>query len=48
MTNKEQTVLLKVKSLLSHLDYFIKPEHKKVVDDFHKLCRKYAKLEMRG
>lgn len=45
MTNKEQIILLKIKSLLNHLKYFIKEEHLKVIDDFHKLCRKYCKLE---
>ena len=34
--------LLKVKSLLSHLDYIIKDEHKDIVSNFHELCRKYA------
>jgi len=42
MTDKEQTTLLKIKSLLNHLEYIIKDEHKKYVDDFHKLCRKYC------
>jgi len=45
LTNKEQIILLKIKSLLNHLDYIIKPEHKKIVSDFHKLCRKYANYE---
>ena len=42
LTNKEQLTLIKVKSLLNHLDYIIKPEHKKIIDEFHKLCRKYC------
>ncbi len=42
LTNKEIRTLLLIKSLLNHLDYFIKDEHKKIVDDFHKLCRKYC------
>jgi hypothetical protein len=44
MTKKEQTTLLKIKSLLNHLEYIIKPEHLKIVSEFHKLCRKYAKI----
>lgn len=45
LTNKEQIILLKIKSLLNNLSYIIKPEHKKTISDFHKLCRKYAKYE---
>ena len=44
VTNKDQITLLKVKSLLNHLDYIIKEEHKKIVSNFHCLCRKYVKL----
>lgn len=44
LSKKEQIILLKIKSLLNHMRYFIKKEHLKVVDDFHKLCRKYCKL----
>jgi len=39
---KEVQIMLLIKSLLNHLRYFIKEEHLKVVDDFHKLCRKYC------
>lgn len=45
LTNKEKIILLKIKSLLNHLEYIIKPEHKDIVSNFHKLCRKYAKYE---
>ena len=42
INNEEQMIMLKIKSLLNHLDYIIKDEHKKIVDDFHTLCRKYC------
>lgn len=42
MTTKEQIVLLKIKSLLNHLSYIIKEEHKVIVEEYHKLCRKYC------
>lgn len=45
MTKKEQITIIKIKSLLNHLRYFIKDEHIKIVDDYHKLCRKYCKFE---
>lgn len=44
LNKKEQIVILKIKSLLNQLDYIIKPEHKQIISDFHKFCRKYAKL----
>ena len=44
MTNKEQMILLKIKSLLNHLKYFIKEDHLKVVDEYYKICRKYCKV----
>ncbi|MHA1470629.1 MAG: hypothetical protein ACTSSP_08740 [Candidatus Asgardarchaeia archaeon] len=40
----EQITLLKIKSLLNHLSYLIKNEHKSIVEDFHRICRKYCKL----
>jgi len=42
MDKNDQMVLLKIKSLLNHLRYFIKDEHMKWVDEFYELCRKYA------
>lgn len=42
ITQKDQMTMLKIKSLLNHLDYIIKDEHKKTVGDFHKLCRKHC------
>lgn len=42
MNKKEQIILLKIKSLLNRLEYIIKPEHKKLTNDFHELCRKYC------
>lgn len=42
LADKDQLTLLHIKSLLNHLEYIIKPEHKKVVDKFHILCRKYC------
>lgn len=38
----EQMTLLKIKSLLNSIDYFIKDEHRGVIDNFHVLCRKYC------
>jgi hypothetical protein len=45
MTNKEQMTMLKIKSLLNYLSYFIKEEHLTIVEDFHKLCRKYCEMK---
>jgi hypothetical protein len=45
MDNKEQIILLKIKSLLNHLEYIIKPEHKKIINEYHRICRKYCKLK---
>ncbi len=42
MTNKDQMTLLHIKSLLNHLEYLIHEDHKKTVDDYHILCRKYC------
>ncbi len=42
MTNKEQHTMLMIKSLLNHMRYFVKEEHLKYLDDYHKLCRKYC------
>jgi len=39
---EDQFVLLRIKSLLNHLDYIIKDEDKQIVDNFHTLCRKYC------
>jgi len=47
MTKEEQIILLKIKSLLNQLDYLIKDEHKKIVEEFHKLCRKYCSWEQK-
>jgi hypothetical protein len=44
LSKKEQITILKIKSLLNHLDYLIKPEHQPLISEFHKLCRKYAKI----
>ena len=44
ITNEDQLTLLKIKSLLNYLSYFIKDEDKKIVDEFHSLCRKYCSL----
>lgn len=41
-SNEDQHVMLKIKSLLNHLDYIIKEDHKQVVNDYHKLCRKFC------
>ena len=43
MKPKEQRTLLLIKSLLNYLDYFIKDKDKKIVGEYHKLCRKYCK-----
>jgi len=45
INQEDQFILLRVKSLLNHLDYIIKDEHKQVVDEFHTLCRKYCSWE---
>ena len=42
ISNKDQMTLLHIRSLLNHLEYIIKDDHKKVVDDYHTLCRKYC------
>lgn len=42
ITNDAVTTMLKVKSLLNHLDYIIKDGHKKIVSDYHAVCRKYC------
>lgn len=42
MTDKDQHILLNVKSLLNHLEYFVRDEDKKLLDDYHTLCRKYC------
>ena len=39
---KDQMTLLRIKSLLNHMEYFIKDEHKELVSDYHTLCRKYC------
>ena len=46
MTNKEQHTMLMIKSLLNYVRYFIKEDHIKYIDDFHKLCRKYCSMEL--
>lgn len=42
ITDKDQLTLLKIKSLLNYLSYFIKDEDRKIIDEFHTLCRKYC------
>ena len=42
---KDQKILLQIKSLLNHLDYIIKEEHKNIVNLYHKFCRKYCSLK---
>jgi hypothetical protein len=42
LTDTEQTILLKIKSLLNDVSYFIKDEHKSVIDEYHSLCRKFC------
>ena len=39
---EDQHTLLKIKSLLNHMDYVIWDEHRDIVDDFHILCRKFC------
>lgn len=48
MTDREQIVLLKIKSLLMHLRYIIKDEHLKIVDEFCEICRKYCVMKKKG
>ena len=42
LSNEEQLTLIKIKSLLNHLEYIIKDEHREIVDEFHTLCRKHC------
>ena len=42
---EDQFILLRIKSLLNYLSYIIKDEHKKYVDDYYSLCRKYCSWE---
>ena len=42
VSNKDQLIMLKIKSLLNHLEYIIKDEHKPVVEKYHLVCRKYC------
>jgi len=42
MNKQDIITLLKIKSLLNHLDYIIKDDHKILVENYHKLCRKYC------
>ena len=42
LSNEEQLTLIKIKSLLNHLEYIIKDEHREIVDKFHVLCRKHC------
>ena len=45
---KDQKILLKIKGLLNHLDYIIKPEHKDIVDLYHQFCRKYCSFGIKN
>ena len=47
LTKHEQIILLKVKSLLNHLSYFVHKEHKPILNDYHKICRKYCRLNLK-
>jgi hypothetical protein len=38
----DQIIMLKIKSLLNHMRYFIKEEDLWIVDEYHYLCRKYC------
>ena len=42
ITTDDQLTLLRIKSLLSYFQYFIKDGDWKVVDEFHSVCRKYC------
>lgn len=42
ITDSEALTLLKIKSLLNHLEYFIKEDHLGVVGEYHELCRKHC------
>ena len=48
ITNEDKLVLIKVKSLLNHLSYIIKEEDKRIMEDFHKFCRKHCIWEQSG
>ena len=45
MTNEEQMTLIKIKSLLYHIYYFIRDEDKNIISDYHELCRKHASIK---
>ena len=38
----DQMTMLKIKSLLNHLDYIIKDEDKWIIEEYHEVCRKYC------
>ena len=40
MKSADQLILIKIKSLLNHLRYFIKDEVLPLVDEFHNVCRR--------
>ena len=42
ITHEDQIKMLKIKSLLNHLRYFIKDEDLYIADKYHTLCRKYC------
>ena len=42
MEEKDQHILLQVKSLLNYILYFVKDEDRHIFDDFHSVCRKYC------
>jgi len=44
IAQKDQIIMLKVKSLLNHFRYFIKDEDLKITDEYYTVCRKYCSL----
>lgn len=46
LSRKEQQTMLKIRSLLYNMCYFIKDDHIKIVEEYHELCRKYCPMYM--
>jgi hypothetical protein len=42
LSEEDQAIMIRVKSLLANLSYVIKDEHKFIVEDYHSLCHKFC------
>jgi hypothetical protein len=42
LSEEDQAIMIRIKSLLANLSYVIKDEHKFIVEDYHSLCRKFC------